>query len=104
MAALGGIAFFLKGALKAEFDLSRSEGALMICAAVNALASIFAGHLVYTNAIEMLRNCFIAIQSTAIVWPVRVQYLTLFLSVLLLFSSALQTYMRKAHSAKEVSR
>jgi hypothetical protein len=114
MAALGGIAFFLKSALKAEFDLSCSEAALMICAAVNAVASIFAGHLVYTNTIEMLRNSFIAIESAAIVWPIRIQYLALFLSILLLFASALQTYMRKAQpltvaveptdGAKEVSR
>ena len=95
IATLGGIGFFLKGALKAEFELSRSEGALLACAAVSSLGSIFAGHLVYTNTIEMLRNDFISIQSQAIMWPVRAQYLSLFLSVLLLFCSALQTYVGK---------
>ena len=95
LAIFGGIGFFLKGFLQAELSLANEDCLLLSAAGVAGLFSIFAGHLTYTNLIRMLSNSIAPLDSAAIVWPVRIQYVALTLSLVLFFACIFRASMAR---------
>lgn len=103
VALVGGIGFFLKGAIKKEFALDENEWRLMVAAGSLSLLSIFSGHLVPYFSSVMLSNQVLDLKSGAVVWPMRLQYLFLALAGCSFLLAALQAAnrVRKARRSDE---
>jgi hypothetical protein len=80
VALFGGIGFYLKGVLKGEFELADVEWQFLVASGVLALFSIFFGHLLPYFTSVMLRNEILDLNTGAVQWPLRLQYLSLALS------------------------
>jgi hypothetical protein len=90
LAIIGGIAFFLKGALKAEMVITSSPKNILFASGLSAIASVYCGHLIYAAVIDMLSNDFFDPNADFLVWPARLQYLTLLSALLLLLIGAVR--------------
>jgi hypothetical protein len=98
LAVFGGIGFFVKGYLQGDIAITAEECVLLAVSGAFGLISIFAGHLTYSNLVVMLSNSFLVLDSRSIVWPVRIQYIALVLSVLLFFASLFRAAISKLQS------
>jgi len=100
VALFGGIGFFLKGVLKKEFGLSVIEWWFLVISGTFALLSIFFGHLLPYFCAVMLENDILELNAGAVVWPLRLQYLSLMLSASLFLLGALSA-ARRNHKPAE---
>ena len=95
LAVFGGIGFLVKGLLQGDFELKADECWLLAASVAAAFVSIFAGHLTYWNLVRMLANSILDFDTAAIVWPVRIEYVSLMLAVVLLFASIFRAAARR---------
>jgi hypothetical protein len=91
LSVLGGIAFFLSSALKKEMSLRRPALVLLAAAGLLSILSVFFGHLVFTAMIDMLANDILVFQATFLLWPMRLQYISLLLALSLFITAVLIT-------------
>jgi hypothetical protein len=95
LGVFGGIGFLVKGFLQADFELTAEECWLLAGSAAAAFVSVFAGHLTYWNLFRMLSNSILDFDTAAVGWPVRIEYVSLMLAVLLLFGGIFHAAARR---------
>lgn len=82
---IGALSYFIVEGEKEPTYFSKYKIVLLFICAGSSIISIYFGHLIFSNLIEMLANDFLEISgNTVLIWSIRLQYLFLLISIAIL--------------------